>query len=1506
MKRLMNVFATAFAAVLALTTSAGVRVNEVMPSNKTFLQNDVGEYGDWIELYNDGDEAVDLSGWRLSDAPDKKWAKRKVIPDGTVIPAHGYLFIWADGVDGVDEKGVFHVDIGFSASGDDVTLANPEGENVSTYSFGAAIADWSFGYDANGEIQMFSTPTPGAANPEKASFVAPDVVFDVPRGYKTAAFDVTLSPSKGIAEDWTIHYTLDGSVPTAASPVYTEPLRIAKTTCLRASVIDERAEFTSVATVTYIFLDEVLAQGRDAEAPANFPSGATITPFDPAFKQWLWYGMDQQAVSENRERIVRGFSAIPTLSLVTDKDALFDDETGIYVNAQATKTGSGRDWERPASLELIDPVRGAEGEFAVNGGIRLRGHYSRGNFFPKHSFRFFMRSEYGQSRLVFPLFGDESKRTKFQHFDIRADQNHAWPNEIGNQFDQPSTATYVNDVFNRDLQGAAGEPYTRSRYYHLFLNGQYWGLYQTQERVADDYVTDYLGGQDSDWDIISSDSEDIEATEGSLDAYQAFRDITMNEGYGDDHPDNYNKVRGLNPDGTRNPEYPVYLDPKNLARYVILAQWTADVDSPVNPIIIQVNNLRMAYNRTAEGDGFKFFRHDNEHSLGQTFRNFNFNDAEVNAQVLNTWCDGPYTNPLNWGTPDNDTGVDFKTVDRSAVANFSKELKLFNPFLLHRKLMANAEYRMLFADCVQKLCFAGGPLTPAAATALYEKRMAEIDDAIACESARWGCYEKPSAWGGVNRFTRDTWLAACNKVKTDYLPNRTDCLVGLYKAAGWFPSVVAPSVSAPEKELLEPGETLTVSCGTKFYYTTDGSDPRVEGGAVSETAVASETDVVLTPDAASYTVMARAYDESSATWSPLTKLKVKVDLQEEPVGPEEPVDPEEPSVLVLTDAGVTVTKCTLRSSEGISSFEDAERIREADTPEAPTVQYSEAAFGGSVVRKAVAGYIANEQGDYNADSTIGTGSNVGYAAGRWEQSGNAIHKFSGDIAVPSVGTWSIAVGAALNSMVRVTIEGEGLSFSDSYNYVFDAEHPREIKMHILHVDFPAAGTYRLNIGQFRAVSNAYLELSAAPGEVDEFSKDAFTLISVRTHRVTFDANGGSEVAPATVLDGTPVAEPEPPVHEGWAFVRWTLDGAAYDFASPVTDDLTLTAEWTSNILPEIVSLAADPAEVTLSGTSVATTLRVVATDADGDELAYAWSAVGEQPGLFVLASPASAETKVELSASGEYAFQVVVSDGHDAVTSEKVTVTVKADEKATRVTFAGFECSQGPIGQQGTVQDPPLADYPWQTTNTGYKVAWRSTAAGNAENGGRKNLLLDAKRPNAYGLDGYLFFNKNGDVVSTPRYLASFDLASNVSKGSEVIFWIDDPRDPIGEDVKDFKPGVMEVSSSDDNKVVPVGTFRFSSKAARHPLVRVGILAGYGDKFKPRKVYLGSAVADWNRRDESDYGRVDWMFFDIENAKPGDELTLYVDTTGNPWNSTHIEGIVFDSIEKKGFGLFVR
>ncbi len=108
-------------------------INEFMASNASIAPLGAGELldadgdsSDWIELYNPNEEPFDLSGWHLTDDPND--LARWEFPDGTTMPAKGYLLVFASGKDRT--SGQLHTDFKLSAGGGYLALVMPDGRTI--------------------------------------------------------------------------------------------------------------------------------------------------------------------------------------------------------------------------------------------------------------------------------------------------------------------------------------------------------------------------------------------------------------------------------------------------------------------------------------------------------------------------------------------------------------------------------------------------------------------------------------------------------------------------------------------------------------------------------------------------------------------------------------------------------------------------------------------------------------------------------------------------------------------------------------------------------------------------------------------------------------------------------------------------------------------------------------------------------------------------------------------------------------------------------------------------------------------------------------------------------------------------------------------------------------------------------------------------------------------------------------------------------------------------------
>ena len=707
-----------------------------------------------------------------------------------------------------------HTTFKLDASGGYLALIKGDGTVGKIVNYPKQEEDYSYGMPSNQVIPSDSylkLATPGKENEEGFLGFVADTKFNVDRGFFETPFTLSITTATSGA---TIRYTTDGSAPSASyGNVYVAPFAISTTTIVR--VIASKPDYvtTDVDTQSYFFPEDVIRQSADGFTPVGWPATGAVN------NQQMVYGMDPDIVTgfNTPVEVKEALLALPTLSIATELDNLFGQSNGIYVNAG----NDGRSWERPMSLELINPD-GSKG-FQIDAGMRIRGGYSRSTSNPKHSFRIFFRSEYGQSNLHYPMFEDEGVE-EFDKFDLRTSQNYSWA------FGGPANNTMVREVWSRDTQSAMGHPYTRSRYYHLYLNGVYWGIYMTQERVSGTLGESYLGGDKDDYDTVHQDnSKQINATGGNLEAYDRLWQRTI-DGWTDN--DDYFQAQGLDVDGkASNPDFENLLDVDNLIDYMLIVYYNGDRDGPASRYTTpRVNNYYAFYNR-ANPDGWKFPAHDMEHSLGRGENNM--------------------VTPLASDHQDRD------------------EKKYFTAHFLHEQLTSNQEYVIRFADRFYLRHFNDGVLSEENAKARIAFRSSQIDKAIIAESARWG-----DTKSGIPK-NRNDWV---NNVKmvTNWMTGRNAVVLNQLRttrinasSSFWYPSIDPPGFSQHGGQV---GSSFRLSMAdpnmapVAIHYTLDGSDPRLVGGTISPVAQVAQSSGIQNTLLLDAGVPAKAFVPTNDSW----------------------------------------------------------------------------------------------------------------------------------------------------------------------------------------------------------------------------------------------------------------------------------------------------------------------------------------------------------------------------------------------------------------------------------------------------------------------------------------------------------------------------------------------------------------------------------------------------------------------------------------------------------------
>ena len=266
----------------------------------------------------------------------------------------------------VDTNNFFHTNFKISSTGETVFLFSPAGTPVSQLFVDCGDLDNSTGChpDASPNVFLFQQATPSSSN--NASFTYTQYllppVFSAPSGFYETPFSVTVTnPNTGASA---VHYTLDGSEPTEASPLYTgSPIPVSDSLALKARALASGFLPSRIAVATYLLNVDHLT---------------------------------------------------PVLSVVTDNSNLYGP-TGIFDNWWY-------DWEKTAYVEYFDSAQNLI--FSQRAGMKIDGGWGGARANPQHSFRIQLDDGVlGDGPITYPLIPDKPNRTKYSQFYLRNGSN---------------------------------------------------------------------------------------------------------------------------------------------------------------------------------------------------------------------------------------------------------------------------------------------------------------------------------------------------------------------------------------------------------------------------------------------------------------------------------------------------------------------------------------------------------------------------------------------------------------------------------------------------------------------------------------------------------------------------------------------------------------------------------------------------------------------------------------------------------------------------------------------------------------------------------------------------------------------------------------------------------------------------------------------------------------------------------------------------------------------------
>jgi gliding motility-associated-like protein len=406
-----------------------VVINEYTCSNKDNYLDNFGDYEDWIEFYNTGPSAVNISGFFLTDkvGDRDKWT----FPIGSTISAGGILRVFASGRDTV-LLGNIHTSFKLTqmkqeyiilsnaidtAVVDSVWLNEPTQKNHSRGRDTDGAANW----------EVFPSPTPNASNNSAVGYsnYAPKPIFGIAPGFYPGAITLSLN---ALGVGVSIRYTIDGSDPIASSTLYTVPFNISTTTIIRAK---------------------------------SFGSSPNV----------------HQSFTESNTYFINESHTMPVISVASaDFPDLFTGTPEIM-----------------SSCEYFD--KNKQFQFEMDGDFR--GHGNDSWAYDQKGIRFYARDQYGYANKIDHKLFSSSTRTDF---DVVIFRNAGSDNYPGGSIVSSRPTCHMRDGYIQTLAKEHDLNVDTRKYESciVYLNGEYWGLYEMRERIDKDY-TKYYHGQGQKW-----------------------------------------------------------------------------------------------------------------------------------------------------------------------------------------------------------------------------------------------------------------------------------------------------------------------------------------------------------------------------------------------------------------------------------------------------------------------------------------------------------------------------------------------------------------------------------------------------------------------------------------------------------------------------------------------------------------------------------------------------------------------------------------------------------------------------------------------------------------------------------------------------------------------------------------------------------------------------------------------------------------------------------------------
>jgi len=418
-------------------------INELCSVNETIITDEFGESTDWLELYNEGESAVNLEGWYLSEDDDDpfKWQFPSV-----TIGAKGYLLLFASGNDLVDQY--IHTNFRLSSKGEELLLWNANQELVQRLLFPPIPEDLSYGV-SGAEYLFFNSPTPNdsnAVNDIISTSASPNMIQEEFFYSTPTSIDLTCT-----TPGCTIYFSRDGSKPNENGELYTGPIQIDTTTSIRA--ISIAPDYIDSAVESYT----------------------------------IFIGADHD---------------LPIVSLNAEPEEYYSIESGILVdglNGEPNFPFFGSNYwsnrEVETNFEFFE-----NGNRVINQLVDSRVHGgTNARTKPQKPLRLLAKEKYGDRFIDYPMF-EERENTQHKRLVLRNASGDFNTCQLRDAF----ISRYIsNSEFSNVpiyLDELAHRPAA------MYVNGAYYGMINIREKSDEHYIANLYGLDKENLDVLEEDT----------------------------------------------------------------------------------------------------------------------------------------------------------------------------------------------------------------------------------------------------------------------------------------------------------------------------------------------------------------------------------------------------------------------------------------------------------------------------------------------------------------------------------------------------------------------------------------------------------------------------------------------------------------------------------------------------------------------------------------------------------------------------------------------------------------------------------------------------------------------------------------------------------------------------------------------------------------------------------------------------------------------------------------